>query len=200
MMLLMSSPALALNRDDGDDPGTGLSVIETLGLYVLLPVGLFAVIAGLVMALDKSHQKKDPTSSNIRTEAESRPDSARSSERPAHAVPKGAGPMPRPSAQLRGGRRARRPVARGNFRSRSRAAPPAQGPGMKEGAPGRATGRPVDTACYADAAASAACARRARSTPARDSETRRRRAALGSAEVSQASVRSRVSPETWTPG
>ncbi|MDT6985935.1 hypothetical protein ACFSUJ_11255 [Streptomyces lusitanus] len=71
MMLLMSSPALALNRDDGDDPGPGLSVIETLGLYVLLPVGLFAVIAGLVMALDKSHQKKDPTSSNIRTKAES---------------------------------------------------------------------------------------------------------------------------------
>ncbi|MEU9353484.1 dihydrofolate reductase family protein [Streptomyces griseoloalbus] len=27
----MSSPALALTRDDGDDPGTGLSVIETLG-------------------------------------------------------------------------------------------------------------------------------------------------------------------------
>ncbi|KOV65008.1 hypothetical protein ADK64_15550 [Streptomyces sp. MMG1121] len=54
MMLLMSSPALALTRDDGDDPGTGLSVIQTLGLYVLIPLALFAVIAGLVMALDKS--------------------------------------------------------------------------------------------------------------------------------------------------
>ena len=72
MMLLMSSPALALTRDDGDDPGTGLSVIETLGLYVLLRIGLFVAIAGLVMVLDKSHQKKDPTSSNIRTEADAK--------------------------------------------------------------------------------------------------------------------------------
>ncbi|MEU5624384.1 hypothetical protein ACIPH4_12820 [Streptomyces tendae] len=55
MMLLMSSPALALTRDDGDDPGTGLSVVETLGLYVLAPLALFAIIAGLVMVLDRSH-------------------------------------------------------------------------------------------------------------------------------------------------
>ncbi|MFF7605818.1 hypothetical protein [Streptomyces parvulus] len=54
MMLLMSSPALALTRDDGDDPGTGLSVIETLGYYVLAPLALFAIIAGLVVALDRS--------------------------------------------------------------------------------------------------------------------------------------------------
>ncbi|MFI2200932.1 hypothetical protein ACH47Z_09180 [Streptomyces sp. NPDC020192] len=54
MMLLMSSPALALTRDDGDDPGKPLSVAQTLGLYVLIPLALFAVIAGLVMALDKS--------------------------------------------------------------------------------------------------------------------------------------------------
>ncbi|KUN72812.1 hypothetical protein AQJ46_10415 [Streptomyces canus] len=54
MMLLMSSPASALVRDDGDDPGSGLSVIETLGLFVVAPLGLFAVIAGLVMVLDKS--------------------------------------------------------------------------------------------------------------------------------------------------
>ena len=58
MMLLMSSPALALTRDDGDDPGHGLSVIETLGLYVLIPVGLFAVIAGLVFALDGSKDRR----------------------------------------------------------------------------------------------------------------------------------------------
>ncbi|MFI1562962.1 hypothetical protein ACH4ZX_07790 [Streptomyces sp. NPDC020490] len=69
MMLLMSSPALALTRDDGDDPGKGLSVVETLGLYVLAPVVLFLVIAGLVMALDKSHKKQDATSSDIRTRA-----------------------------------------------------------------------------------------------------------------------------------
>ncbi|MFD7559776.1 MULTISPECIES: hypothetical protein [unclassified Streptomyces] len=54
MMLLMTSPALALTRDDGDDPGQGLSVGATLGLYVALPIVLFLVIAGLVMVLDKS--------------------------------------------------------------------------------------------------------------------------------------------------
>ncbi|MEU5630314.1 hypothetical protein ACH47C_01915 [Streptomyces rishiriensis] len=65
MMLLMSSPALALTRDDGDDPGPGLSVIETLGLYVLTPLALFALIAGLVWALDRSKDRADTTSSNI---------------------------------------------------------------------------------------------------------------------------------------
>ncbi|MFB7451562.1 MULTISPECIES: hypothetical protein [unclassified Streptomyces] len=57
MMLLMSSPALALTRDDGDDPAPKLSVAETLGLYVALPIVLFLVIAGLVMVLDKSKKK-----------------------------------------------------------------------------------------------------------------------------------------------
>ncbi|MFF0060978.1 hypothetical protein ACFYRC_05410 [Streptomyces sp. NPDC005279] len=54
MMLLLSSPALALTRDDGDDPGPGLSVIQTVGLFVVAPLALFALIAGLVMVLDKS--------------------------------------------------------------------------------------------------------------------------------------------------
>ncbi|MGW1722937.1 hypothetical protein ACWCQK_08430 [Streptomyces sp. NPDC002306] len=58
MMLLMSSPALALARDDGDDPGPGLSVIETLGLYVLAPLVVFGVITGLVMALDRSTDRR----------------------------------------------------------------------------------------------------------------------------------------------
>ncbi|KDN82603.1 photosystem II reaction center protein PsbW [Kitasatospora cheerisanensis] len=49
LMMLMSSPAMALVRDDGDDPGTGLSVGETLGLYVALPIVSFLVIAGLCM-------------------------------------------------------------------------------------------------------------------------------------------------------
>jgi hypothetical protein len=57
MMLLMSSPALALTRDDGDDPGPGLSVIETLGWFVIAPLALFAVITGLVMVLDRSAYK-----------------------------------------------------------------------------------------------------------------------------------------------
>ncbi|MEV0265106.1 hypothetical protein AB0I49_27725 [Streptomyces sp. NPDC050617] len=53
LVLLMSSPAFALVRDDGDDPGPGLSVIQTLGLYVAAPIVLFLVIAGLVMVGSK---------------------------------------------------------------------------------------------------------------------------------------------------
>ncbi|MEU6142442.1 hypothetical protein ABZ848_18975 [Streptomyces sp. NPDC047081] len=58
MMLLMTSPALALTRDDGDDPGKGLSVVETLGLYVVIPLALFGVIAGLVLVLDRSKDRQ----------------------------------------------------------------------------------------------------------------------------------------------
>ncbi|MFJ9340770.1 hypothetical protein ACIRP0_15950 [Streptomyces sp. NPDC101733] len=58
MMLLMTSPALAVTRDDGDDPGPGLSIGETLGLFVAAPIVLFLVIAGLVMVLDKSTDRK----------------------------------------------------------------------------------------------------------------------------------------------
>ncbi|MCI3269577.1 hypothetical protein [Streptomyces cylindrosporus] len=61
MMLLMTSPALALTRDDGDDPGKGLSVVETLGLYVATPLVLFGVIAGLVMVLDRSKDRQPKT-------------------------------------------------------------------------------------------------------------------------------------------
>ncbi|MFJ4717127.1 hypothetical protein [Streptomyces sp. NPDC088785] len=59
MMLLMSSPALALTRDDGDDPGSGLSVIDTLGLFVVAPLVIFAVIAGLVILGDKSRKRPE---------------------------------------------------------------------------------------------------------------------------------------------
>ncbi|WP_225821365.1 hypothetical protein [Streptomyces naphthomycinicus] len=72
MMLLMSSPALALTRDDGDDPGKGLSVVETLGLYVFAPLVLFVVIAGLVMLLDKSKTRVTKPSSNIDVKSEAR--------------------------------------------------------------------------------------------------------------------------------
>ncbi|WP_443729344.1 hypothetical protein [Streptantibioticus rubrisoli] len=57
LMLLMSSPAFALIHDDGEDPGPGLSIGQTLGLYVGIPVLLFLVIAGLVTASDKSRKK-----------------------------------------------------------------------------------------------------------------------------------------------
>ncbi|MCZ0972437.1 hypothetical protein ACWEQ8_18690 [Streptomyces noursei] len=57
LMLLMSSPAFALTRDDGDDPGPGLNVIQTLGLYVVTPIVLFLIIAGLVVMTDKSRKQ-----------------------------------------------------------------------------------------------------------------------------------------------
>jgi hypothetical protein len=58
LMLLLSSPAFALMRDDGDDPGPGLSAAQTLGLFVGLPVLAFVVIAGLVVASDKPKREK----------------------------------------------------------------------------------------------------------------------------------------------
>ncbi|MGH3325853.1 MAG: hypothetical protein ACRDOV_15725 [Streptomyces sp.] len=58
LMLLASSPAFALDRDDGDDPGPGLSVIETLGLYVATPIALFLIISVLVMVGGKSGRKQ----------------------------------------------------------------------------------------------------------------------------------------------
>ncbi|MEU7384210.1 MULTISPECIES: hypothetical protein [unclassified Streptomyces] len=70
MMLLMSSPALALTRDDGDDPGKGLSVIQTLGLFVGLPLLLFLVITGLVMVLDKSKDRQPRASRDVDVKAE----------------------------------------------------------------------------------------------------------------------------------
>ncbi|ANH91552.1 MULTISPECIES: hypothetical protein [unclassified Streptomyces] len=68
MMLLMSSPALAVIRDDGDDPGKGLGVAETLGLFVGIPLALFVIIGGLVMVLDRSHKHQD-TSRNVNVKA-----------------------------------------------------------------------------------------------------------------------------------
>lgn len=45
------APALAtVGRDDGSEPGDGLSVVETLLWFVGLPLLLFVVIALLVMA------------------------------------------------------------------------------------------------------------------------------------------------------
>ncbi|MCL2551618.1 MAG: hypothetical protein FWE75_05705 [Actinomycetia bacterium] len=58
LMLLMSTPAFALAHDDGDDPGSGLNVAQTLGLFVALPLVLFGVIAGLVILTDKSRKQQ----------------------------------------------------------------------------------------------------------------------------------------------
>jgi hypothetical protein len=69
MMLLMTSPALAVTRDDGDDPGPGLSVMETLGLYVVAPLAIFAVITGLVMVLDKSTDREPKAKTKVPVKA-----------------------------------------------------------------------------------------------------------------------------------
>lgn len=57
MMLLTSPTALAAIRDDGDDPGKGMSTIDTLGLFVAAPLLLFAVIAGLCMIPSRGKKK-----------------------------------------------------------------------------------------------------------------------------------------------
>lgn len=54
VLTLLSSPAAhALRRDDGDDPGTGLSVAETLGLFVAAPLLLFGLIAAAVVLSER---------------------------------------------------------------------------------------------------------------------------------------------------
>jgi len=58
LMMLMSSPAMALVADDGDDPGESLNLAQTLGLFVFLPIAAFFVIAGLVMLPSLGKNKK----------------------------------------------------------------------------------------------------------------------------------------------
>lgn len=45
---LATSPAMALNRDDGDDPGEGISDLKLLGIFVGVPVLSMALIWILV--------------------------------------------------------------------------------------------------------------------------------------------------------
>lgn len=58
LMMLMTTPAFANIRDDGDDPGKGLSVGETIGLYVVVPILAFLVIAALVSLPSITGRKK----------------------------------------------------------------------------------------------------------------------------------------------
>ena len=48
--VLLGSPAFAAHRDDGDEPGKGLSALQTLLIFGVVPVALFLVIALLVSA------------------------------------------------------------------------------------------------------------------------------------------------------
>lgn len=50
--VLTSAPVQALTREDGDEPGTGLSVLETLAYFVGAPVLLYLIITALVMAFN----------------------------------------------------------------------------------------------------------------------------------------------------
>jgi hypothetical protein len=46
--LLIAAPALA-GLDDGEQPGKGLGIGEVVAIYVLIPLGIFAVIALLAI-------------------------------------------------------------------------------------------------------------------------------------------------------
>jgi len=46
--MLAASPAMALNRDDGDDPGPSISRMEILAIFVGIPVASMALIWLLV--------------------------------------------------------------------------------------------------------------------------------------------------------
>jgi hypothetical protein len=48
--LLLATPAFALHREAGDDPGQGMSVVATILTYVGIPLAIFCVIALLVLA------------------------------------------------------------------------------------------------------------------------------------------------------
>lgn len=50
LVAVLASPALAYSRDDGDQPGPGLSVLQTLGLFVGIPLAAFLIIAVMVYA------------------------------------------------------------------------------------------------------------------------------------------------------
>jgi len=47
---VLASPAAAITRDDGDQPGAGLTALETLLWFVAVPAGLFVLISLLVIA------------------------------------------------------------------------------------------------------------------------------------------------------
>lgn len=55
LVLVPTSPALAAtHRDDGSDTGSGLSVVQTLLIFVGIPAALFLVIVVLVSATSSS--------------------------------------------------------------------------------------------------------------------------------------------------
>ena len=49
LLLALATPASAVYRDDGDEPGQALTYFNTLLIFGVLPLALFAIIALLVM-------------------------------------------------------------------------------------------------------------------------------------------------------
>lgn len=56
---LLVSPASAYTRDAGDEPGPGLSVLETVGIFVLLPLAIWGVI-WLLWSIPKWRREAGP--------------------------------------------------------------------------------------------------------------------------------------------
>ncbi|MFE5325861.1 hypothetical protein ACFRCG_05535 [Embleya sp. NPDC056575] len=58
LMSLISAPAFANIRDDGDEPGASMGLGTTLAVFVGIPILAFVVIAGLVMLPDIIKKKR----------------------------------------------------------------------------------------------------------------------------------------------
>ncbi len=56
-LLLMTAPSFAAAAPVADVQLAGLTVAESIGLYVGCPLALFVIIAGLVFALTKPDKK-----------------------------------------------------------------------------------------------------------------------------------------------
>lgn len=52
-------PASAYQSDAGDEPGAGMSVLETVGVFVLLPLGIWGVI-WLLWSIPKWRRESGP--------------------------------------------------------------------------------------------------------------------------------------------
>ena len=57
-VMVTAAPAHALTRDAGDAPGAGLTVFETLLLYVVVPCALFLGIAALVVGASAARSSR----------------------------------------------------------------------------------------------------------------------------------------------
>ncbi len=57
-VMVTAVPAHALARDAGDAPGAGLTVLETLLLYIVVPCALFLGIAALVVGASAARSSR----------------------------------------------------------------------------------------------------------------------------------------------